>query len=63
MSEEVPYEQVPYEELDGLAPALDAESQAPRNDAPGKDASDIEAMLQAGFGGNVVFSEVDEGNA
>ncbi len=66
--EDLAYEPVPYEEFDAPAPAPaavaqpDAQSQATQNDAPAgsNSASDIEAMLQAGFGGNVVFSEIDE---
>ena len=51
--EEVPYEQVPYEELSYGAPVPAVEATGP------SDPSDIEAMLQAGFGGNVVFSEIE----
>jgi len=66
--EDIAYEPVPYEELDASVPVAsaspkpDAQSQAIQGGAPdnAQSASDIEAMLQAGFGGNVVFNEIDE---
>ena len=67
--EDLPYEPVPYEELDARPepkrPASSAKTaKAPAtavsaDDAAQDDPADIEAMLQAGFGGNVVFSEID----
>ena len=54
--DDVYYEQVPYEELSyGVEGA-----NRPPVPSDAADAADIEAMLQAGFGGNVVFSEIEE---
>lgn len=61
--EDLAYEPVPYDDYESPAPApAAAEAPAtpsPASDDEGVDAADIEAMLQAGFGGNVVFSEID----
>ncbi len=65
--EDLPYDYVPYEELDApSAPAADRTASAPApagdapNSAPAADSADIQAILQAGFGDGVVFSEVEE---
>ena len=67
--EDLPYEPVPYEEFDARPepkqPASSAKTAktpataVSADDAAQDDPADIEAMLQAGFGGNVVFSEID----
>ena len=69
--EEAPYESVPYEELGGgyeqaqpvsVDAATSASPAAPNLTPEGaiaEDPADVEAMLQAGFGGGVIFSEVE----
>ncbi|MBE6472882.1 MAG: DNA polymerase III subunit gamma/tau [Coriobacteriaceae bacterium] len=66
--EDMPYDYVPYEEFDApAAPAggnvapepAQAAAPAPSGDAPASDPSDVQAILQAGFGDGIVFSEVD----
>ena len=52
--EDLAYEPVPYEEADAPAPA----ARSAADDESG--AADIQAMLQEGFGGGVVFQEIDE---
>lgn len=60
----VPYEQVPYEDLayDPVPYDEIEASAATPHPAAGNDAgaADIQAMLQEGFGGGVVFEEIDE---
>ena len=62
--DDVPYEQVPYEDF-AYEPVPYEEVETPVPEArPTADddagAADIQAMLQEGFGGGVVFQEVDE---
>ncbi len=57
--EDIPYEPVPYEDLEPAKPDAST-APSPTDNATPDGVDDIEAMLQAGFGGNVVFSEVDE---
>ncbi|MBQ9042149.1 MAG: DNA polymerase III subunit gamma/tau [Eggerthellaceae bacterium] len=57
--EDIPYEPVPYEDLGPSTPDTST-APSPSDNASPDGVNDIEAMLQAGFGGNVVFSEVDE---
>ena len=72
--EEIPYEEVPYEDIgynsapydaapfkasDAPASTPPAQSSAIPDGAQAKGATAVEALLQAGFGGGVIFSEVD----
>ncbi len=69
--EDIPYDPVPYEEYEApaaepapaaqsaAAPAAQPAAQPAVSNAEGE-VADIEAMLQAGVGGNVVFSEINE---
>ena len=59
-----PYDAAPFKASD--APASNpsasvppAQSSAAPNEAQTKEPTDVEALLQAGFGGGVIFSEVD----
>ena len=55
--EDIPYEQVPYEDL--MPPSHYA---PPESSNPGAEQSpdDIAALLQAGFGGEITFEELDD---
>ena len=62
--EDIAYDPVPYEEFEEPSVGPSAGQGQPasaQGDSAGRaDVADIEAMLQAGFGGNVVLNEVDE---
>ena len=58
--DEVPYESVPYDDYDALTAASPAEPRLTPDGALADNAEELQAMLQAGFGGGVVFSEVEE---
>ena len=62
--EDMAYDPVPYEEFEEPVARPSAGQGQPasaQGDSAGRaDVADIEAMLQAGFGGNVVLNEVDE---
>ena len=58
--DEAPYEPVPYDDYDASTAASPAEPRLTPEGALADNAEDLQAMLQAGFGGGVVFSEVEE---